>query len=418
MSEPVTPFVRRVKLYNYKSIRRCDVTLGPLTLLVGPNGSGKSNFWDALWFVAEALRTPIAEVFEKRGGPMHVFSRFGADPARLEIELQLELPGSKTASFKLVVRPDPPYDFVVEEEDCAIHSEGGVTTTYTVREGKMVSGSLDVHPPASSDRLYLTVASGFPEFRELYEHLVGMLFYRIDPEAMRKHPFVGGTLLNTNGAGPGSVLQRISEGCPELEERIGEYARAILPALDRISVVSLAELAVNGGAPSASVARRRRQMKELVLRFAVHVGDESVHFSAQNMSDGTLHALGVLLALFQCANRPPSRTISLVGIEEPEATLHPAAAGVLFDALSEASHFVQVVATTHSAELLDIKDVDPESLLIVDMVNGETTIGPADEVTKSIMRDRLATAGELLRDRQLRSETQTSGPVGVETDDG
>ena len=51
MSDVKPPFVRRVVLRDYKSIRQCDVMLGPLTLLVGLNGSGKSNFLDALRFV-------------------------------------------------------------------------------------------------------------------------------------------------------------------------------------------------------------------------------------------------------------------------------------------------------------------------------------------------------------------------------
>ncbi len=42
MSKP--PFINRVKLRNYKSIAQCDVSLGPLAILVGPNGSGKSIF--------------------------------------------------------------------------------------------------------------------------------------------------------------------------------------------------------------------------------------------------------------------------------------------------------------------------------------------------------------------------------------
>src|SRR5580700_756789 len=33
------PFISRVRLKNYKSIAECDVSLGPLTILVGPNGS-------------------------------------------------------------------------------------------------------------------------------------------------------------------------------------------------------------------------------------------------------------------------------------------------------------------------------------------------------------------------------------------
>jgi predicted ATPase len=37
-------FITRVRLQNYKSIGRCDVSLGALTFLVGPNGAGKSSF--------------------------------------------------------------------------------------------------------------------------------------------------------------------------------------------------------------------------------------------------------------------------------------------------------------------------------------------------------------------------------------
>ena len=107
------------------------------------------------------------------------------------------------------------------------------------------------------------------------------------------------------------------------------------------------------------------------------------------------------LGLFQAKDRPPHDPISLVGIEEPEASVHPAAAGVLWDAMNEASHFTQVLATTHSVELLDRKDVGPESLLVVEMVDGETRIGPVDQAGQSIIRDRLATPGELLRQNQL-----------------
>ena len=46
------------------------------------------------------------------------------------------------------------------------------------------------------------------------------------------------------------------------------------------------------------------------------------------MSDSTLRAFGVLVALFQQAGGNGG-TPRFVGIEEPEAALHPAAAGVL-----------------------------------------------------------------------------------------
>ncbi len=413
MSEPVTPFVKRVILRNYMSIRECNVPLGPLTLLVGPNGAGKSNFLDALRFVAESLRNSLQHAFDNRGGPFNVLSRLGTDPSRFEIHLQLHLRDTQTASFRFVVLTKLPVGFVVEEEECEIQLEGRTTAAYTVRYGEVMDASFEPRPAVPPDRLYLMIASSFPEFRELYDLLAGVLFYKINPERVREEPFLSGDTLRTDGAGLGTVLRRIANARPELKERIHEYARAILPALDEIKVESLGEMAQRLDAPHA---KQMEDMEKYFLRFVVRAGDDLVHFSAQNMSDGTLHALGVLVALFQCADQPPQRKVSLVGIEEPEATVHPAAAGVLFDALQEAAHFIQVVATTHSAELLDIKDLDPDSLLIVDMVDGQTVIGPADEATKSIMRDRLATAGELLRDRQLRAATQAPGHVGVETD--
>ena len=412
MSEPVTPFVQRVILRNYMSIRECDVSLGPLTLLVGPNGSGKSNFLDALRFVAESLRNSMQHAFDNRGGPLKVFSRFGTWPAKLEIHLQLSLSDRRNASFRFVVLLKMPVGFVVEEEECVIQLEGRTTAAYTVRDGEVIDASFEPRPPVSKDRLYLMIASSFPEFRELYDLLTGVLFYKINPERIRQEPFVSGGTLRTDGAGLGSVLRRIADGRPELGERINEYARAILPALKEILVESPGEGAQRLGLP---LLEETEGLEKHSLRFFIRAGDEQGTFEAQSMSDGTLHALGVLVALFQCADQPPERKISLIGIEEPEATVHPAAAGVLFDALQEAAHFIQVVATTHSAELLDIKDLDPDSLLIVDMVDGQTVIGPVDEVSRSIMRDRLSTAGELLRQNELRPESQSSGPVGADT---
>ena len=142
----------------------------------------------------------------------------------------------------------------------------------------------------------------------------------------------------------------------------------------------------------------------------MNVDDSTVSFGPDNVSDGSLRALAILLALFQPLGKPARDMISVVGIEDPEAMLHPAAAGVLWDAMNEASHFTQVIATTHSSELLDRKDVNPDSLLVVEMAGGESRIGPVDAVGKSLMRDRLTTAGELLVQNQLIVESVAVPP--------
>ena len=35
--------IERIIIENYKSIRRCDLELKPINILVGANGAGKSN---------------------------------------------------------------------------------------------------------------------------------------------------------------------------------------------------------------------------------------------------------------------------------------------------------------------------------------------------------------------------------------
>jgi predicted ATPase len=119
------------------------------------------------------------------------------------------------------------------------------------------------------------------------------------------------------------------------------------------------------------------------------------------MSDGTLRAFGVLISLFQAgtANRRLDR---LIGIEEPETALHPAAAGVLFDCLTEAAERTQVLVTSHSPDLLHHKGLDVDSILAVVSEDGETRIAPVDEETREVLRRRLATAGELLRTGRLQ----------------
>ncbi len=106
--------------------------------------------------------------------------------------------------------------------------------------------------------------------------------------------------------------------------------------------------------------------------------ETSQTFHAPQVSDGTLRALAVLVALFQ--RQAGAAHVRLVGLEEPETALHPAAAGVLFDAMREASASVQVVATTHSADLLDKKDIDTDTILSVDW-------GPGGRRFKSCLPD-------------------------------
>src|SRR5439155_23081323 len=106
--------------------------------------------------------------------------------------------------------------------------------------------------------------------------------------------------------------------------------------------------------------------------------------------------------------------IPVVGIEEPETALHPAAVGVLTDCLRDAATRMQVLVTSHSPELLDDKDVPDSAILAVLAEANETQIGPLDRAGRDILKDHRFTAGELLRMGQLRPDPESSRPCQLE----
>lgn len=388
MTEP--PFLTRVKVLNYKSIRACDVRLEPLTVLVGPNGSGKSNFLDALRFTADALATTLDSALRDRGGINEVRRRSGGHPNHFAIHLELSLPSGASAVFSFTVGATSDRGFQVTEEECVVNPTelGGPVASYR-RAGTGLATSLpDRLPPVAVDRLLLVSASALEPFRAVYDELSSMGFYNLSPAAIRQPQLPDpGVLLRRDGSNLASVLGHLARENPAVHQQIVDYLRRIVPDVHDVRRSSVGP------------------METIEFRQSVAGQRRPWSFTATNMSDGTLRGLGVLVALFQSNGRRPT----LVGIEEPEVALHPAAVGILLDAVRVASAHTQVLLTSHSPDLLDRDDLDEGGILAVEAVDGATTIGGLDHVSRGALRDRLFTAGELLRLDQLAPDTQPHG---------
>ncbi|NNB88231.1 AAA family ATPase [Corallococcus exiguus] len=372
-----TPLLSRVTLRDFRSIKVCDVPLGPLTFLVGPNGSGKSNFLDALRLITDALRTSLDQAIRSRGGTFNVMRRQEDEPDRFSIRLDFRLPEGTTGHFSVSVASLGFGDYLVEDEECVVGE-----VMYHVREGVLLIKPSPISPPASKDRLYLVNAAGLPEFLPVFNALSNMGFYSLQPEQLRalQSPDKG-EILTRDGSNLPSVLERMEKQSGALtKRRIEEYLRAIVPGLIGVE-------------PS-----RVGHMETLQFIQKLNDTNDVYEFPAINMSDGTLRALGILVALFQTRVEP---RIQLVGIEEPEVALHPAAAGVLRDALRDASQYTQVIVTSHSPELLDDPSIQGDEILSVVAEQGASLIAPVDAETRSALKDRLYTVGELLKANQL-----------------
>jgi len=411
--------ITRVKLKNYKSIVSCDVELRPLTILVGPNGSGKSNFVDALRFVSEALTVGLEQAIRNRGNIFQILAEASwPGTATFSVELDFKLASGVSGQYSLTIGAlSEDGDFTVQGEGLILDDgvrpvgarlfsveEDGLTSVWRAsRGGDSVSSvrgrASDVEERWSPQTLFLVTYAGHSAARPVFDLLTSMAFYNPTPLTMRipreREP---GVRLSPDGENVASVLRRIEATKPETFWRITQYLSRVLPGLETVSGRDL------GGYDSIEFRQR------LAGR------DVPCTFAPRQMSDGTLRALGILVALFQ-GRMGGKSAVSLIGIEEPEAGLHPAVGGAMLNALIDASESTQLLVTTHSADLLDNDDVDVESLLAVVAEDGVTQIGPVDEVGRSLLRDRLYTAGELLHFDQLRpavdgSESSTEPEVG------
>ena len=232
-----------------------------------------------------------------------------------------------------------------------------------------------------SDHTLLGVIGTQP-MMDLWAGIRHMEFYNFIPESMRAPQLpIPGQLLHRNGGNLASIIASTSQSEKWAIERIGSYLSAVVREVEGFEVVPYGEY------------------KTIRFRFGSSQPDKTLEFDAASMSDGTLRALAALTAAFQ--NVPPYGCPSVVGIEEPESALHPAAIRALVDALDDASQRTQILLTTHSADILDNPTIRPENVRVADMCDGQTIIGPVDEASVDIVRRKLDTLGGLERQDQL-----------------
>lgn len=394
MSESV--FITRVILRNYKSIGYCDVRLGPLTYLVGGNGSGKSNFLDGLHLVRDALNGSLDNALNERGGLSEVRRRSSGHPTHFGIRLEFKLKTGQTGHYAFNIGALRDRGYEVQAEECLL---GGVGKGpyFQIDRGALRATSESTFPAVTADRLALVAASGLPAFRPVFDGLAAMGFYSLNPKVMRElQKPQEGRLLKPAGENIASVIGHLERVAPDQLRIIQEYLQTVVPMVHGVE------------------RKQVGPMETLEFRQDMAGSKHPWRFLAQNMSDGTLRALGVLAALFQ-SNRDYAPT--LVGIEEPETALHPAAAAALREALSRASGNTQVIVTSHSPDLLDARDLSIDSFLAVTSEGGETLIARLDDASRKALHQQLFSAGELLRLNQLAPDQTVISEQQMRQDD-
>ncbi|MEI7732201.1 MAG: AAA family ATPase [Verrucomicrobiota bacterium] len=373
--------ITEIRVSNFRSLgMNVKLRLGAMTALVGPNGTGKSNIADVFRFVAETLTIGLESAIASRHGINALRRWTPGRPFNLGITLSVSEP-SFSGEYGFVLAGDSSEEYQVKEETALIMPKNqAITYRYKLSEGKWLEGPSDLRPKVTGQSLALTLVGGDERFAPLAGALKNMCVYSIFPDRLRE-PQKPDPIkpMKQHGENWATILQGLSGngGATEIKAALAKLT-------GDITGFRVRQLGGYLNAEFLHDTPRKRKK------------DRQKWFEGAQESDGTLRVAGIITALIQ---EPP---LTLIGIEEPELTVHVGAIPLLFDYLKEASRREQVLLTTHSVELLERLDI--EDIRVVERVNGATKVSPVNQTQRESVKKRLLTVGELISMEGLQPE--------------
>jgi len=344
--------LRRIEIEGFRSLRAVSLCPGRATVLIGPNGAGKSNVLAALRMVAHLRTQSLRRWVGKAGGASKVL-HYGPK-ASPQMRLRLEFVQDDTISSYVATLGHAAGDSLVFLDEQVGYYD---PTTGALDERSIGSGhteSLLGDDTATFDPTQKTVRRWLSQLSFFHFHDTSAA------SALRQHASrAGDTYLRADGSNLAAFLYRLaqSEGAEEVRawRQIGMLLRRIAPAVKR-----LCPTLVDEDHPTTSAVKLEwRDVRD-------HV------FGVDDLSDGTLRALALIVALSQPADRLPR----FVTIDEPELGLHPAAISLLAELVRSVAPRCQVLLATQSPALLDA--FAPGEVIVVEHEDGVSQLRQLD----------------------------------------
>jgi predicted ATPase len=392
--------IKRIKIRDFKSIREVDIQFDPVTILVGRSGTGKSNVVQAIRFLRNILLNPQGAINFEWGWD-RIIPVDAGNTARTSIEVLFSVPGEaeeytyhigfigmKFASESLKVGKDLIFAHSLRER--VTPGFLGAPTPRTLVWDWDVAPNISTLPNHEAPVLgqFPTLENVVYAYAALctsigYYHFPASVLdtYRNPPENPQISEFTKNIPgLSDTGSNYMEIVRRITQDFhnPTIRKNILASLKQINPSVASIELNSLL-------GPQNVIVGHTAKGRIFDLKL-------------EQESDGFRRFYAHLLALYQT---PPKLTLIF---EEPENAIFPGALSLLAEEFKAAprENRGQIIFTTHSPLLLDSFDV--ENVRVVDMRDGNTTVGPVSKEQQEAVRERLLTTGELLIVESPRQE--------------
>lgn len=308
--------IERFHIESFKIIRELDLTLDRLTVLVGPNACGKSSVLQAMHLLCQMRDRVPNDIFGGEPQAVHnLTTRDATAPLLLRAEGELftiEWCANELSKGDWGSGDDP-------RLSCKIAGNRRDYANFWSRPSSPVE---DVRVLPRAELFHF-------EFDNLST-----------PAVISEAPVLG-----ASGHGLATVLGQFALEYPNVFQRIKEATIAVIPSIRDIRL------------RTTTNRDQGRPMPAHEILFDTRSGGS---IPARAMSDGTLRVLALLTAAL--GRNPPK----LILLDDIERGVHPRAmvelVGLLQKTLGEVPD-LQIVATTHSPDLLD--RLEPEQIRLL-----------------------------------------------------
>ena len=377
--------INYLEIKGFKSIQNVELKdVSPFMVLAGANGTGKSNFVDALAFLSKVIDIGVSKAVSEFGSIENLISpkhKAGDISYKIEFEIEKQIyqyeimialkniaSRVKEESLKILKSGEIIFDSDKIRKELEAKKESN-TSDDLIGAGLLGAlGGLIWGAMKDSDQIGQDIINGvatgiglklltdekyssddsFLRQNKEFQGLKNVKIFRIDPFTIKNRRSTGNNPgeLNRDGSNIAAVLEKLEKD-NELREQIIEWMSVIVPEMKKVSV------------------RTQNIDSSKGLFFEEDSGNR---FPAHMVSDGTIYALCLLVAVLTRVKQP-----GITIIEEPERGLHPKAISELIGFIREyASPHHPIILTTHSESV--VRSLELEELYFVSKSQGKTQI--------------------------------------------
>ena len=325
----------RVMLQGFKSIAKCEITLGNLNVLIGCNGAGKSNFIHFFDMIAQMLNGHLQLYAGRHGGsdPLLHFGRKRTSQLKTTLHFG-------NGYYGCILEPTADNHFLFRNE--WLHENQS--------EQKMGEGHFETKMSnANMTKVGRDMLSAMKQWRVYHFHDTS------DTAFLKQlHGINDNIYLRPDAKNLAAYLYFLQKKYPENYKRIIKTIRLVAPFFRDFNL-------------------RPSPYNEDVIELEWVENGEDIPFKAHHLSDGTLRFICLVTVFLQPEEKQPET----IFVDEPELGLHPYALAVLTAIMKSVAQKKQLIVSTQSVELLN--EFEAKDVIVVDREEGSSSFRRLDE---------------------------------------